>query len=262
MDLNLKNKVILVSGGSEGIGFATAKVLAEEGAYVVIGSRSPEKRQQAQQQLSTFGDHILVKPLDVTHPDSVNEWVAAAVTQFGHIDGLLVNAGGPKLGKFEDLTEMDWQAGYELILLSAIRMIYAVLPIMKKQERGSIVAITSSTVKEPISELVLSNVFRTGLTSLLKTLSRDLASYQIRVNSVLPGRIDTARIQKLDESRALQTGIGVSQIQQAALQNIPLGRYGNPDELGKVAAFLLSDAASYITGQTLLVDGGFLKGMV
>jgi 3-oxoacyl-[acyl-carrier protein] reductase len=261
MDLNLKQKVILVSGGSEGIGFATAKTLAEEGAIVMIGSRSQEKLNHAKQQLSAFGDQIIIKPLDVTNPENIQAWVATAVAQFGRIDGLLINAGGPKPSQFEQLTEADWQTGFELILMSAIRMIYAVLPIMKQQQQGSIVAITSSAVKEPISELVLSNVFRTGLTALLKTLSRDLAQYQIRVNSVLPGRIDTERIKKLDESRAQQTGISITQIQQATLQNIPLGRLGNPDEMGKVATFLLSEAASYITGQAILVDGGLLKGL-
>lgn len=261
MDLNLKQKVILVSGGSEGIGFATAKTLAEEGATVVIGSRSAEKLEQAKQLLSTFGDRIVINPLDVTDLNSIRQWVATAVAKFDRIDGLLLNAGGPKASQFEQLNEADWQAGFELILLSAIRMIYAVLPIMQKQQQGSIVAITSLTVKEPLSEIVLSNVFRTGLTSLLKTLSRDLAQYQIRVNSVLPGRIDTARIQQLDATRAEQTGTSFAQIQDAARQSIPLGRYGKPEEMGKVSAFLLSEAASYITGQAILVDGGMLKGM-
>jgi len=171
----------------------------------------------------------------------------------------VVNAGGPSTGTFSNLDDTQWQQAFELTLLSAIRLIREVLPSMKKASKGSILTVTSVSVKEPIDMLLLSNVFRSGVTSLAKSLSRELASYNIRVNNILPGRLDTERVKQLDGIIAKSKGISVSDVRSAFQEQIPLSRYGKPEELGSLAAFLLSDKSSFITGATIPVDGGMLK---
>ncbi|NJN55221.1 MAG: SDR family oxidoreductase, partial [Anaerolineae bacterium] len=173
--------------------------------------------------------------------------------------GLVVNAGGPPAGNFDTFADTDWQAAFELTLLSSVRMIRAVLPAMRQRGGGSILTITSSSVKEPIDILLLSNVMRSGVVSLVKSLSRQLASDKIRVNNLVPGRIDTDRVKSLDSltaKRLEQTAVAQKAHQESL---IPWGRYGTIDEFGKAGAFLLSDAASYITGETLIVDGGAMR---
>ena len=160
---------------------------------------------------------------------------------------------------FDNFTDEQWYAAFELNLMSAVRLIREVLPAMKKAAKGSIVTITSVSVKEPIDMLLLSNVFRSGVTSLAKSLSRDLASYNIRINNILPGRLDTERVKQLDGIIAENRGISVNEVRSSFQEAIPLSRYGKPEELGNLAAFLLSDKASFITGTTIPVDGGMLR---
>jgi 3-oxoacyl-[acyl-carrier protein] reductase len=256
----LQGKTILVSGGSQGLGFAIAEASAKEGANVFIGSRNEDKLKFSAGQLSkNTGSNVKYYQLDVTYPNSIKDWVNAALNQFGHIDGLIVNAGGPPAGSFDNFDDEQWYAAFELNLLSAVRLIREVLPTMKKASKGSIVTITSVSVKEPIDMLLLSNVFRSGVTSLAKSLSRDLASYNIRINNILPGRLDTERVKQLDGIIADNKGISVNEVRSSFHEQIPLSRYGKPEELGNLATFLLSDKASFITGTTIPVDGGMLR---
>jgi len=172
---------------------------------------------------------------------------------------LVVNAGGPPPGKFDKFTDEDWAKGFNLTLMSAVRMIRGVLPTMRSQGSGSIVTITSSSIKEPIDILLLSNVFRSGVVSLVKSLSPDLAKEGIRINNLVPGQIDTDRVRANDEYASTAQGLPIGEIQKQRYQAIPMGRYGTIQEFGEVGAFLLSESARYITGATLFVDGGKSK---
>jgi 3-oxoacyl-[acyl-carrier protein] reductase len=256
----LQGKTILVAGSSQGLGYAVAEASAHEGANVFLGSRDEEKLSFSASQISkSAGTDVQYCKLDVTQPESIKEWVNAALTRFGHIDGLVVNGGGPPAGMFDSFTDEQWYAAFELNLMSAVRLIREVLPTMKKASKGSIITITSVSVKEPIDMLLLSNVFRSAVTSLAKSLSRDLASYNIRINNILPGRLDTERVKQLDGIISQNKGISVNEVRSMYQDQIPLGRYGKPEELGNLATFLLSDKASFITGTTIPVDGGMLK---
>lgn len=260
MEKTLEGKVIFVAGSSKGIGFAIAEEAAKQGANVFLGSRDNERLSSAASRITknTEAD-VRFRILDVTQAGSIKEWVESGISHFGRIDGLVVNAGGPPAGMFDSLTEEQWYASFDLILMSAVRLIRQSLPYMKKVSKGSIVTITSVSVKEPIDILLLSNVFRSGVTSLAKSLSRDLASYNIRVNNILPGRLDTERVEELDGIHAKNRGISVNEVRASFQELIPLSRYGKPEELANLAVFLLSDKATFITGTTIPVDGGMLK---
>lgn len=260
MDLGLKDKVIMVAAASKGLGFGIAQAAAREGARVSIGSRTERDIMWAARNLQAeTGVPALGAVMDVTDNESILEWTAATLTHFGRIDGLVVNAGGPPAGNFDDFDDMDWQAAFELTLLSSARMIRAVLPAMREQGGGAILTITSSSIKEPIDILLLSNVMRSGVVSLVKSLSRQLAPERIRVNNLVPGRIDTDRVRALDKLTAEKRGVTPEEQKAAQEALIPWGRYGAIEEFGKAGAFLLSDAASYITGETLVVDGGSMR---
>ncbi|HBA33777.1 MAG TPA: 3-oxoacyl-ACP reductase [Gammaproteobacteria bacterium] len=262
MDLNLSEKVIMVAAASKGLGFGIAKAVAREGAKVSIASRDPNAIAQAADSLADeTGAEVIGCPFDATDPASILQWRDQTVARFGGVDGLVVNAGGPPTGNFDNFDDADWQAAFELTLLSSVRMIKAVLPEMRKRGQGAIVTITSSSIKEPIDVLLLSNVMRSGVVSLAKSLSQQLAPEGIRVNNLVPGRIDTDRVRSLDEIAAAKQGTTAEDIKQRGEKLIPIGRYGHADEFGKAGAFLLSDAASYITGVTLAVDGGSMKSV-
>lgn len=261
METNLKDKVILVAAGSKGLGFGIAKQAAIEGACISIGSRNPENLKKAFDELLKITTHDKIKtyPMDAKNPSSISQWIAQSYQDFGDIYGLVTNAGGPPAGKFNDFTDSDWQDAFELTLMSNVRMIREVLPIMKKNKIGSIVTVTSSSVKEPIDILLLSNVMRSGVTSLMKSLSFQLAKYNIRINNLVPGRIDTDRVKMIDKLAASKQGVSEQLIREEQQEKIPMKRYGNTDEFGKAGCFLLSSAASYITGETLIVDGGSMR---
>jgi len=197
--------------------------------------------------------------MDATDASSISNWISAAHKDFGRIDGLVVNAGGPPAGKFDKFTDEDWEAGFNLTLMSAVRMIRGVLPAMRSQGSGSILTITSSSIKEPIDILLLSNVFRSGVVSLVKSLSTDLAKEGIRINNLVPGQIDTDRVKSNDVFKSEQLGVPLEEWQKKRHAMIPMGRYGTIQEFGEAGAFLLSDSARYITGSTLFVDGGKSK---
>lgn len=260
MDLQLEGKVFMVAASSKGLGFGIARELAKNKATVCIASRTKSEIEKAAERLRKETDATIhASVFDASNAESIKNWINEVETSFERIDGLVVNAGGPPPGNFDDFSDEDWQTAFNLTLMSAIRLIRGVLPVMRINGEGSILTVTSMSVKEPVNRLLLSNVFRSGVTSLVKSLSNELAGENIRVNNLLPGRIDTDRVKSLDQSNAEKSGISVSQIKSKNEANIPLGRYGNIDEFGKAGAFLLSPAASYITGVSLAVDGGILK---
>lgn len=257
MELGLRNKVVMVAAGSKGLGFAIAQAVADEGAIVSLASRSAENVAKAiaalkESSVSRISGHTC----DAADNASITQWASKTHEEFGRVDGLVVNAGGPPAGTFDAFNDAAWTRAYELTLLSAVRMIRAVLPQMRAQGSGSIVVVTSTSVKEPIEGLILSNVFRSGVASLVKSLSRELASDGIRINSLVPGRFDTQRVQQLDAVNSVNAGVSIDEQRRIEEGRIPLNRYGHPNEFGAAAAFLLSEQASYITGSTLVLDGG------
>lgn len=260
MELGLRGKVAMVAAASKGLGYGIARELAREGALVSIGSRNETDIFDAAETLAEeTGSEVLANVLDAASVDSIAKWVENTTETFGGVEMLVVNAGGPPAGIFDDFTDSEWQDAFELTLLSSVRMIRAVLPFMRQEGGGSILTITSCSVKEPIDFLLLSNVMRSGVTSLAKSLSLQLASESIRVNNLMPGRIDTDRVRTLDQMNADVRNMSATEIKVANELGIPLGRYGTIEEFGKIGAFLLSDAASYITGQTIAADGGTIK---
>lgn len=259
MNLHLEGKVILVAASSTGLGYGVARTLAQEGALVMIGSRDAGRTADAARRLADeTGREVLGHPLDVTDPTSIDAWVGTALDRFGGVDGLVTNSGGPPAGTFDSFDDATWQAAFDLLIMSAVRMVRGVLPSMRARGGGSILMLTSTSVKEPIDNLLLSNVMRSGVTSLGKSLSRTLAADRIRVNTLMTGRIATDRIAALDQLGADAHGISIEEQRTRNEAAIPLGRYGTTDEFGHAAAFLLSDAASYLTGVSLAVDGGIL----
>lgn len=262
MDLNIKGKVFLVAASSKGLGFGIARELAINGATVCIASRNREHVEAAAQQLrEETKATVLASVFDAADAGSIKSWIDEVIQAFEHIDGLLVNAGGPPPGNFDDFSDEDWHTAYNLTLMSSVRLIRNVLPHLRSGGGGSILTITSLSVKEPIKGLLLSNVFRSGVVSLVKSLANELADENIRVNNLIPGRFDTDRVKALDKNLSEKQGIPVEKVKQQHESSIPLGRYGVIEEFGKAGAFLLSDAASYITGASLVVDGGLLKGV-
>jgi 3-oxoacyl-[acyl-carrier protein] reductase len=260
MDLGLKDKVALVAAAGQGLGYGTARVLAREGACVSICSHLEGEIQSAAARLvDETGGRVLATVCDVRDLAAICAWVDKTVNEWGRIDALFINAGGPPAGYFKEIKDDQWAAAFELTLMSAVRMIRAALPHMPAG--SAIVASTSSSVREPIERLVLSNVMRAGVAGLVKTLADELASDGIRVNTLMPGRIDTARVAQLDQNRADKLGISVEEVRAQSIATIPLGRLGTIDEYGTAAAFLLSPAASYITGAMLRVDGGKIRSI-
>ncbi|AJY74789.1 SDR family oxidoreductase [Paenibacillus beijingensis] len=262
MDLNLKGKAVFVAASSKGLGKASALELAKEGANVMLSGRDEEELKLAKAVLEQAAagkvEYVLC---DITKPEQLKAAIQTTVRQFGTIDILVNNAGGPPAGTFEKFTDEDWVKAFELTLLSYIRLIREALPYMKEQRSGKIINLTSSSIKQPIPGLLLSNTFRLGVLGMAKTLSMELAPYNILVHTVAPGRIATDRVKSLDEIKAQQAGVPVEQVEADSKKTIPLGRYGNPEEFGKVVAFLASDAASYMTGSAVLVDGGMIKSL-
>ena len=257
MDLNLNGRVFFVAGSSRGLGYGVARALASEGAHLWMGSRTRSDIEDAAGRLRLeFDAETAAGTLDASDPVSIDSWIADGLERFEGVDGLLVNAGGPPAGAFDDFDDDAWHGAFELTLMSAVRMIRGVLPSMRQAGRGSIAAITSTSFKEPYDHLLLSNVMRSGVVSLVKSLSHDLADEGIRVNNLVPGRMDTDRVVELDTRAASRKGIELVEQRAQQEDSLPMGRYGTTEEFGRVAAFVLSDAASYVTGATILVDGG------
>lgn len=259
MDLHLTGKTAIVLASSTGLGKAVAKELALEGANVMITSRNKDKLVQAKEEIEQVAKgRVEFMVADVTDAHSIKALVDVTRQTFGKINILVNNTGGPSAGSFEDLTDQDFQKAFDLTLMSYIRAVREVLPDLK-ETRGHILNNTSSSVKQPIDGLLLSNVFRMGVQGLSKSLSQELAQYGIMVNTIGAGRIETDRLTELDHNRAEREEKTVDDIQASIKDQIPAGRYGEPEEFAKMATFLVSGVNTYVTGQTILVDGALSK---
>lgn len=261
MDLGLKEKVVMVAASSKGLGFGIARQAALEGAAVAIGSRNKKNINEAVIRIRNEvpGATIYTSILDVADQGSIELWVKNTIKELGTVDALVVNGGGPPPGTFDEIDDSTWLSGYENTLMSAVRMIRAVLPEMRHKQSGSILTVTSSSIKEPIDNLLLSNVYRSGVTSLVKSLSFQIARDNIRINNLVPGFFDTERLKELDLRNSGEWRLNLDNVRKINFGKIPLGRYGDPDEFGKAAIFLLSEAASYVTGETFIIDGGKMR---
>lgn len=246
MDLGLNGTRALVTAASKGLGRACAAALAAEGAQVFIVSRSEERLAEVAQQISAAG-HLA---LDLTDAEACARAVEAAVAALGGLDILVSNCGGPPPGNFESTPLERWDAGYQLTLMSAVRLAKAAMTPLKESGRGRIVNITSITVRQPVPNLILSNAFRSAVTAMAKTLSDELAPFGATVNNLAPGMVMTDRIRQL-------YGEDLSDVEMS----IPMGRLGRPEEFGAACAFLCSMQAGYITGQSIGVDGGAVRGL-
>lgn len=260
MDLGLQGRVALVAAASKGLGKAVALGLAREGCRVSIFSRDEGNIAAAAEEIrAATGAEVLAQAADVTRYEDIKRVVRGTVDRFGRIDILFTNAGGPPAGYFEDFDDQAWQKAFELNLLSVVRLIRETLPHMKRSGWGRIINSTSYTLRQPLPDLMLSNSLRSGVVAMAKTLADQVARDGITVNNLAPGRIETERIVQLDRARAQREGRSEQEVRQENIRAIPAGRYGRPDEYAAAAVFLASEAASYITGVTLLVDGGLLR---
>ena len=260
MDLGLKGKAAAVMAGSEGIGRACARALAMEGADVAIcGRREDVLRSTAKALADESGRHVVPIVADVSDPLDVERFVNAAASDLRGLDILVVNAGGPPHGKFEDLRDSDWEAAFQLTVMSAVRAIRAALPHFRAEGGGSVVGIQSTSVRQPIDNLLLSNALRMSVVGLFKSLSIDHGPENIRFNLVLPGGIATDRLRDLTASQAEKNGVSEAEMWARRTKSTPLGRIGEPSEIAEVVAFLASERSSYITGATLQVDGGLVR---
>lgn len=247
MDLQLTDRVFLVTGASRGLGLASARALREEGAQVVLAARSLEAVQSAAADLGCLGVQA-----DLSDPSAAQQLVAAALATYGRLDGALISVGGPPGGTALGLTDQQWENAFGSVFLGAVRVCRAVVEALPASG-GSIALILSSSVRAPIAGLAASNGLRPGLAMLAKTMADELGPQGIRVNGLMPGRVATDRLRELDGDDPA--------VRERAEQSIPLRRYGDPAEFGRVAAFLLSPAASYITGAMVPVDGGALRSL-
>lgn len=260
MNLGLKGKPVLVLAASDGLGKAAAMEFAREGARVMLFARSEDRLKQAQAEISeATGERPEYVVGDITIAADIRNAVAVAARRFGSVFALVNNSGGPPAGRFDAFDDDAWQKAFELTLLGFIRSIRAVLPLMRGAGAGRIVNFTSSSTRQAIDNLILSNTFRTGVVGLTKTLARELARENILINVVGPGKMDTARLRSLEALRAEKQGVALEDLQKKSAAEIPLGRYGRPEELARLAVFLCSSANTYITGQTVLADGGLVQ---
>jgi 3-oxoacyl-[acyl-carrier protein] reductase len=259
MDLQLKGKTALVLAASKGLGKACATALAEEGADVVIGARNPAALNAAAAEINAAGNgRALAIPIDVQEPQAAQAIIAAAVKAFGKIDILVNNAGGPPFGKFESFDEAAWQSAFQLTLLSAVRLSRLVIPHMRKTGSGRIINITSLSVKTLLAGSVLSTSLRMGVVGMAKLLSDELGPDHITVNNVAPGLILTDRVK---DTLPKRPGVSEEELLAERARSIPLGRIGRPEELAALVTFLASPLAGYITGATIPVDGGAIRGI-
>ncbi len=262
MDLGLDGRVALVTAASKGLGRATATRLAAEGARVMVSSRGADQLARTAAEIAeATGAQVESCPADVSDAADLDRLLRETQERLGGVDVLVNNAGGPPPGGFDALDDAAWQAAFELNLLSTVRLFRGVLPHMRARGWGRIVTIASSSIRQPIDDLTLSNTFRVGLLGLAKSVALEVAGDGVLVNTLGPGRIDTDRVAALDAGRADRTGRPVEEVRAQQEAGIPVGRYGTAEEFAKVAAFLASDANSYVTGQHLLVDGGLVRAI-
>lgn len=257
MNLGIKDRVAIVTASSKGLGRASAEMLAADGCKIVICSRNEEHVNKTVNELKeTYHADIIGVPCDLDKPEDIENVYAKTKEQFGKVDILVNNCGGPRAGFFEDFYDDDWFDAYKQVLMSAVRFIRLVLPDMKTQKWGRIVNITSLSVKEPVDNLILSTTFRCGLGGMSKTLSNLLAENKITINTVAPGMILTDRLKGLASINAEKDGVSTDKALENMASTIRMKELGKPQDIGAAVAFLASDLAGYITGNTIHVDGG------
>lgn len=262
MELGLKGRVAIVTGGSQGIGKAIAISLAAEGASLVLGARNEATLQALASEIqATYHVPVLVQSTDITKSTDIDNLVTKAIATYGHIDILVNNGGGPPATRFDNTDSDAWAQAFELILMSMVHSCHAVIPYMREQRWGRIINIVSTSVKQPIDSLILSNSIRSGVIGLAKSLANELGRDNILVNNVCPGYTLTDRLQELINVRATNN-ITAAEVVEMWQQEIPLGRLGRPEEIADYVVFLASERASYITGTTVAVDGGRIKGII
>jgi 3-oxoacyl-[acyl-carrier protein] reductase len=253
MDLGLKNKIAFIAASSQGLGKSVALELAQEGANIIICGRNKENLEKAKQEIENqTNKELLTLSGDLSIAAEREQIIKSALKAHSTIDILVTNTGGPPTGKFEELKQEDWDHAYHNLLVSVVSLINGFLPGMKQQKWGRIISITSMAVKQPINNLILSNSVRASVVGLMKTLANELAIYNITVNNVMPGYTETERLKELIENKTFFASVK---------SEIPVGRFGTPEEFAAAVTFLASERASYITGVSLAVDGGWTKGL-
>ncbi|MDQ7778688.1 MAG: SDR family oxidoreductase [Planctomycetota bacterium] len=263
MDLGLKDRAVFIGGASAGLGKACAAAFAREGcSLMLVARREDELRKLAEELKTSTKARIGFIAADLSTAKGVEKAVASTLDAYGRIDVVFTNTGGPPPGTFFDHEEATWVAAFEQLLMSVVRICRLVIPHMKRQQWGRIINDTSIAVKEPLDNLILSNVFRTAVVSLAKSISREVARYNILVNNICPGFHATTRMEEVIRSRAKRTGASYDDALAAVLKDVPLGRLLQPDELASLVVFLASEKASGITGTSILVDGGLARGLM
>ena len=254
MELGLKNKIAFVAASSQGLGKAVALELAKEGAKIIINGRNKENLENTKKEIEKInGAQVLALAGDLSNDHERDHIIKTSLQAYDHVDILVTNTGGPPSGKFEDLKQEDWDKTYRSLLVSVVGLINGFLPGMKQKQWGRIIAITSQAVKQPVNNLILSNSIRASVAGLTKTLSNELGINNITVNNVMPGYTETDRLKKLLEKNSSFA---------TAKNEIPLGRFGTPEEFAAAVTFLASERASYITGVSLAIDGGWIKNIL
>ncbi len=260
MDLGLDGKVAVVTGASRGLGFAAALKLSLEGASVAINSRSKENLMAAKHAIEIQSDReVFSFEGDVTNPETPERLIEAVITKFNRLDILITNSGGPKVGKFESFSDSDWQEAIDQSFTSHLRLIRSALPYLRKSVSPSVLSITSISVKQPMEGLILSNSIRLATIGLIKSLALELGHEGIRFNSILPSSTDTERIKELSEKRAKINQTSLAEEREKLSRSSALGRIATPEEFANAAVFLVSPAASFLTGVMLAFDGGSYK---
>jgi 3-oxoacyl-[acyl-carrier protein] reductase len=263
MDLGIAGKVAVVAGSSQGLGRAIADALAAEGAHVVINSRSADKLEVVKAQLiAAHGGRVEAVASNLSEEAGANDLIAAAEATFGQVDILVTNTGGPPAGMFEEHSVAVWREAIAQNFESVVNLVRAALPGMKERRWGRIVNVTSISVKQPVEGLILSNSLRAGVTGFAKTISNEVGRFNVTVNNVLPGYTRTERLIHLADSVSARDAKTTTEVYDGWASEIPLGRLAEPEELAAVAAFLCSEQASYVTGQSIAVDGGWIKGLI
>ena len=263
MDLGIRGKVAIVAAASKGLGRAVAEELAAEGCKVVICARDREAVEAAAGEIAkSTGSDVVAVAADVATSAGIHSLHASATQKFGPVDIVVTNAGGPPSGKFDDIALEEWERAFHLTLMSSVELAYLTLPAMKQRKWGRILNITSIAAKQPVDNLILSNSLRAAVTGFARTLANEVAPFGITVNNLLPGYTRTDRVEQLTRASAKKEGVGEDEIRSRWESQIPMKRLGEPREFAALAAFLASDRASYITGQSIAVDGGWIRSLL
>ncbi|MBI3660683.1 SDR family oxidoreductase [Candidatus Acetothermia bacterium] len=262
MDLGLKGKIAAVAAASQGLGKAIAQRLAQEGASVAICARTAsDLKKTAEEIRKSTSARVLDIAVDLTEPQSAKEFIGRTVKEFGGLDILVTNSGGPSAGSFVQFSDSDWEKAFQLLIMSTVRLCREAIPHLQKSNAGRIINVTSTSVKQPIPNLLLSNALRPSVIGLAKSLALELAPYRIAVNSVCPGSTATQRLEEIFAARAKELGASSEEVRNYWLKDIPMGRFGKPEELAALVAFLASEHAGFITGVAVQADGGQVRGV-